>query len=379
MMQLKVESIRSELDCASIWMEWEALHKILEPRTPFSSPIWNMTWWSHFSKDLLSVRSEFFLHIVRDETGNLQAVVPWMITSRPSIGPFQMRSLRCFGADQSLTEIRGAICRPEVEVDVITALQEYLRRNRYGFDLIEWSHVKTGAAIEKLEINGPLAFAQVTPVYILRLPDTWEALNRGLSSYARKYVRRSHEKFAALGKDVRLEVRAKRPEFTNAMERFFLLHSSRASAKDMFVHPDKFKNHTNRAFLSEIFGKFCDDQAAKIFELYVGEQIVACRLCFVLGPTLYIYYSGYDPSFREYNVGTIMMSEIIKWAIKNGFHEVNLSAGKDRSKLQWRPSEIVFQGGVCITPDFPGGIISRAYDAVTRIRSQRRGNTAALN
>jgi CelD/BcsL family acetyltransferase involved in cellulose biosynthesis len=379
MMPLNVEAIRSESDCVSIWEEWEALHKSLAPRTPFSSPLWNMTWWSHFSKDLLSIKSKFFLHTVRDERGDLQAVVPWMITSRPSIGPFQMRSLRYFGADQSLTEIRGAICSPEVEAEVVTALQEYLRRNRYRFDLVEWSHVKTSAAVENLEVNGPLAFAQVTPVYILSLPDTWEALNSRLSSYARKYVRRSYEKFAALGKDVHLGVVAERPEFANAMERFFVLHSSRAGAKDMFAHPDKFKNHTNRAFLCEAFGKFFDEGAARIFELYAGEQIVACRLCFVLESNLYVYYSGYDPSFREYNVGTIMMSEIIKWAIKNGFREVNLSAGKDRSKLQWRPTEIVFQGGFCITPDFRGAVISRAYDALKRIRSQRRRNAAALN
>jgi CelD/BcsL family acetyltransferase involved in cellulose biosynthesis len=375
MMSLNVEAIRSASDCASIWGEWELLHKSIEPRTPFSSPLWNMTWWSHFSKDLLSAKSNFFLHTVRDEKGGLQAVVPWMITIRPSVGPFQIRSLRYFGADQSLTEIRGAICRPDVESEVIDALQEYLRRQGYKFDLVEWNHVKTSAAVEKLEANGPLAFAQITPVYILHLPNTWEALNARLSSYARKYVRRSYEKFSTLGTGVYLDVVAERPEFDSAMERFFRLHSSRANAKDMFAHPDKFRNDTNRAFLSETFSKLCDDGMVRIFELRAGEQIAACRLCFVLGSTLYVYYSGYDPSFREYNVGTIMMSEIIKWAIKNKFTEVNLSAGKDRSKLQWRPTEIIFQGGVCIAPNFRGAVISRAYDAI-RIR---RAKPATVN
>jgi CelD/BcsL family acetyltransferase involved in cellulose biosynthesis len=349
----------------------------MEPRTPFSSPLWNMTWWSHFSRNSLSVKSKFFLHTVRDEKGDLQAVVPWMITNRPAIGPFQLRSLSYFGADQSLTEIRAAICRPEVEAEVVIALQEYLRSAGYKFDLVEWSHVKSSAAVENLEATGPLAFARITPVFILPLPKTWEALNSRLSSYARKYVRRSYEKFATLGKDVHLDIVSEKPEFALAMERFFLLHSSRANAKDMFAHPDKFRNPTNRAFLSEMFGKLCNDGVAKIFELRAGEQLVACRLCFVLGSTLYVYYSGYDPSFREYNVGTIMMSEIIKWAIKNDFREVNLSAGKDRSKLQWRPTEVVFQGGVRIAPDFRGAVISRAYDAMRTIRSRRRSKAAA--
>lgn len=69
---------------------------------------------------------------------------------------------------------------------------------------------------------------------------------------------------------------------------------------------------------------------------------------------------------------TTLMSETIKWAIDNGIRLVNLSTGKDLSKVRWRPAEIVYQNAMQIAPTFRGRLAFLAYDALVR-RPRLRG------
>jgi CelD/BcsL family acetyltransferase involved in cellulose biosynthesis len=375
-MPFEVHRLKNEQECASIWEEWRELNESVEPRNPFGAPLWNWIWWKHFSKKSIGVAREFFVHTVRDDEGKLRAVAPWMIDSRPGAGPLRLRILTTFGADASLTEIRGVVCRSEDEAEVMAALQAYLRQYENRFDAVEWAGVRTYDALDLLEAEGQLSFVQVGHVYMLPLPESWKALCARVGSNMRKYLRRSGEKFDALGKAMHLNVISDKAEIEQGMERFFKLHSMRAETTDMFVHPDKFKNTPNRNFILEVFTKLAEQNIARIFEARVEGQIVACRICFVLGRTVYVYYSGYDPKWREYNVGTLMMSKIIQWAIDNNFKDINLSAGKDRSKMQWRPTEHIFQGGVRIRPGLRGNLVSRFYTTLNTLKSRRQHGSA---
>jgi hypothetical protein len=42
---------------------------------------------------------------------------------------------------------------------------------------------------------------------------------------------------------------------------------------------------------------------------------MATRIGFVLGKTLYLYYSGYDVKMRKYSIMTTTVCETIKYAI----------------------------------------------------------------
>ena len=371
-MPFQIERIQSEHECERIRQEWLVLYGDIYPRNPFGAPFWNLHWWRHFSRKSIGVAHEFFLHTVRDEQGKLRGVAPWMIMHRPAVGPFRLRVLTPFGADQSITEIRGVICRSEDEAEVLAALREYLRTLQKPFDAIEWAGVRSLDALDTLETEGPLSFAKIGQCYVLTLPESWDAVRANVGSSMRKYLRRAGEKLDEIGKELQLTVISGQADIAAGMERFFKLHSMRAQTKDMFAHPDKFENPTNRNFVFELFSKLAEEDKVRIFEARVGEDLVACRLCFILGPTLYIYYSGYDPKWRDFSVGTLMMAKIIQWAIKNKFTEINLSAGKDRSKMQWRPAEHMFQGGVRISSNFRGGVASRYYSAVDSLRARRQ-------
>ena len=63
---------------------------------------------------------------------------------------------------------------------------------------------------------------------------------------------------------------------------------------------------------------------------------------------------------------TTLMCECFKWAIESGIAVVNLSKGKDPSKLRWRGSEVEFHDALLISPNRRGNLISGAYNLLSR-------------
>src|SRR3954452_9030039 len=108
---LFVTRLQSVEELEKILPEWEELDREVFPRTPFTSPLWNVLWWRHFHANRGMVRDEFYAHIVRSPEGKLLAVAPLMLTHRPGKGIAALRSLQFFGADANLTELRGVSCR----------------------------------------------------------------------------------------------------------------------------------------------------------------------------------------------------------------------------------------------------------------------------
>jgi len=69
----------------------------------------------------------------------------------------------------------------------------------------------------------------------------------------------------------------------------------------------------------------------------ISGNVVASRIGFQNGDQIYLYYSGYDPSWSKYSVMTTLVVETIKWSIEQRLAIVHLSTGSDVSKLRWGP------------------------------------------
>lgn len=196
----------------------------------------------------------------------------------------------------------------------------------------------------------------------------------------RKNVRKAYELLERAGYDFALRVVHEPPDVKRALDRFFVLHSSRAKVPDMIRHPDKFAAPLNRAFLIDCVSNMAERGRLRIFELYIGETAVASRLAFLLDRDLYFYYAGYEPSWRDHSIMTILMAEALKWAIAHDVEVANLSTGADQSKTRWRPTEVVFQDFLQTSPTIRGRISGRAYKAVADIArrvSSKRGRGRA--
>lgn len=119
---------------------------------------------------------------------------------------------------------------------------------------------------------------------------------------------------------------------------------------------------SHRTFITDVAHRMAEQNQLRIFELEVAGTVVASRMAFLLGDELYLYYSGYDLEWRKHSIMTTLMCECFKWAIENGIAVINLSKGKDPSKLRWRGSELDFHDALLMSPTRRGALISRAYN-----------------
>jgi CelD/BcsL family acetyltransferase involved in cellulose biosynthesis len=140
------------------------------------------------------------------------------------------------------------------------------------------------------------------------------------------------------------------------LDTFFELHSLRAQAPITPNHADVFAARPARRFLREYLNRVSELGSAKLFELLVEGQVVASRIGFVLGDHLYLYFSGYHPKMSRYSVMTTCKVEAIKWAISQGIRTINLSTGRDQSKLRWRPKEVSLMESQWLSPSWRGRI-----------------------
>jgi CelD/BcsL family acetyltransferase involved in cellulose biosynthesis len=345
-MAMRVERLSGPDALETIALHWDEIDAKLSPRTPFTSPQWAKLWWKHLRRSSLLMRHEFFAHVVRDDSGQLIAVVPLVITHLPSGDGPRIRILQFFGAgDSSITELRGVICQEKHLPEVIQALRAYLQDCKQEWDLVLWNGIRT-QDVPYHENSGLLKIDGQRPTYVVPLPQSWTELRSRLSPNMKEAVRKSYKLLAREGHAFTFHVIDQVGEVPAALDRFLTLHAARAGASKMPRHPNYFAQPARREFFVDLSRHMAQAGKLRIFELEVCGKIVASRVAFLLGEHLYFYYSGFDPAWRKYHVMTTLMCECMKWAIEGGIQFANLSTGKDPSKLRWKPTEIVFHDAI---------------------------------
>jgi len=323
---------------------------------------------------------EFFCHLVRDDGGRLAAVAPLMRTSAPGVGLPVLRMVQFLGADAALTEIRGPICRPEDHTLVVEALVQHFLAHPSEWDVFRWAGLRHRVDVYSARPL-PCAFAPRgdVPDYVVELVGSWEDLRLRVSSNMRKNLRKAYGFLERNRLVFTLRVTERPDGVAAAVTRFLKLHAARAEAADMIFHPNIFVRPHVRAFLSDYLHGLAERGELRIFELEIGGAAVASRIVFLLGSDLYVYFAGYDPAWKKYSVMTVLMTEMFKWAFAHGVERINLSTGRDQSKMRWKPSEVLFRDAVQVSPTTRaraafGAFL--AYEALSRARF-RRSRTAS--
>lgn len=356
--RLRVDTVPDLAALEALSAEWNALASALSPRTPFTTPLWNILWWRHLSQSRMLVRDVLSAWALRDGAGRLVGVAPMMRTRRPARGPVGVRILQFFGADPNLTEIRGLTCRPADEVRCMGQLLDHLRGRARDWDWLHWGGIRDGHAAESRH-----GFRLVRPVpdYWLPLPPDWPSFEAGLSRNLRKALRRSRAALERAGHRLRFQAVAPDPGLGLPFERFLALHAARSRAVDLPARPDLFASPRPRAFLRDYAGAMAGRGALRCFQLEIDGAVVAARLGFLLGDELYLSFSGFEPRWAPVGPMTLLTEAVACWAIEQGLRVLNLSTGSDFSKHRWGPAETQHWDGVLIAPGRRGRTAHRAY------------------
>ncbi|HET7544020.1 MAG TPA: GNAT family N-acetyltransferase [Polyangiaceae bacterium] len=375
--RLIVQEHRSSGAFQLLEREWRAI----EPHagTPFASWDWAVAWWAQLHEEKLGVTDTLSIRSMHTPDGRMVAVAPMLISRRPSLGPICVRQLQFFGADPNITEQRGLVALPEWRREAYRVLLAHSLRDDTAWDSMLLSGVPVDLDLSALSGSTNFTWVGQTADYVLDLPNSWEAFRAALPRNIKESLRKCYNAPKRDGLQFRLQVAERVEAVEPALRHFFALHDARARLTDTVHHFNIFSTAEAQSFLTDVCRRFATRGALRIFQLLLDDRVVAVRIGFVAGDTLYLYYSGYDPEFSHYSVMTTTVAEAIQYAIAHGFPRVNLSTGNDVSKARWAPTERVTRQALVMSSSrrakFTHHVYRQAVHAIDAMPALRRATT----
>ena len=365
---LVVENIDTLEQLRALQPQWRELEHASGNALPFRTSEWAISWWTSFRENRTAVRDSLFVRALRTRSGQLVAIAPLMLTERPSVGPLRVRVLQFFGPDGYVTELNGLLCLPAFEEQAFNCLLDHLRESASGWDWMLWRGLRMDSPrAQAVAAAGLVEWGEETPGYILPLAGTWEEFRTQLPRNIKESLRKCYNSLKRDGHSFSFEVARRPEEMGAALEHLCRLHSARAALADTVRHKNFFGAPRARRFLIDVCERLAERGAARVFMLRVGSEVVAARIGFAIGKSLYLYYSGFEPAFGKYSVMTTVVAEAMRHAISENLTSVNLSMGRDVSKTRWRPNQTFYREALLVSPS------SRAKVTLSVYRKIRNG------
>ena len=337
--ELTVDVIRSVAGVAGLQRDFAQLQASTGNTLPFACYEWQLTWCRHFLDQDLGILDQPMFYVIRDG-GTCVGMIPLIRTTR-RLGGLNVSSVGLLGADPAITEIRTSLVQPGYEESVAMAVDARLKGAR-DWDWIQW--IATGGAFgAALGRARELRWQPLAASYLLDLPPTWEEFRAGLKRNIRESLRHCYNSLKRDGHRFEFRIVTEKAAVPAALDRFFELHVQRAAMRGAVAHPNRFASPVVRNFVYDVCAQFAERGKLRVFQLEIAGQGVASRIGFVVGESLYLYYSGFDPHWSRYSVMTTTVAETIKYAIAQGITTINLSPGNDVSKTRWGPREVSHQ------------------------------------
>ena len=319
--------------------DYERLYRVTGNTLPFATHEWHLAWCEHLLNPRPRARQQPLFCVLRNPGGSSVAIVPLILTRR-RLGPLTVAALGLVGSDPAITEIRNPLIEPGYERATVRAVHERLA-SAASWDWIQWSGVSAALA-QALTYEASPQWYQTLNDYVLDLPSAWTEFRATFRRNVRESLRHCYNSLRRDGHTFEFVVARDRIEVRSALHRFLELHTQRAHMSWGPAHPDRFASHSLRAFLYGVCDQLAARDAVRVFQLRIADAIVASRVGFVTGNSLYLYYSGFDPAWARYSVMTTTVAETLRYSIASGLRSVNLSLTGEQSKLRWHPRQVDF-------------------------------------
>jgi len=370
--ELSIDVVSSLEGLRALKPDYERLERVTANTLPFTLPEWHLTWCEHVLNRQPQREEQLQLLVLRNRSGDCVAIVP-LVLDKWHVGPLQLSTVDLLGDDQGITEIRGALIEPGYERASVRRVHQHLD-GLAAWKWLEWRDADDALALAvTLELRP--RWYKVRDDWLLDLPQSWEEFRRGLPRNTRESLRHCYNSLRRDGHRFEFLVARTRAEVSEALGRFLELHTRRANMSWGVRHPNRFAGRAQQEFLYDVCDCLAACDAVRVFQLRIGRAIVAARVGFIVGDSMYLYYSGFDPAWARYSVMTTAVAEAIRYAISAGLRTVNLSLTSEQSKLRWSPRLVEYHSGLLMHRQ---SLSSRLVYGAYRMVTSGRGAPARL-
>jgi CelD/BcsL family acetyltransferase involved in cellulose biosynthesis len=349
----------------TIAAEWDLLADRCRA-VPFLRPGWIRAWWRAFGTGALQV-------VTMRRDARLVALVP-LFRRRGSLNSTTNFHSHFFGLLAEDADAARALAS--------TVVDSAVRRVAVGFldsespDLAELANA--GKARRRRVLTRTLA----RPPY-LDIHGTWAAYERGLSRNLRSDVRRCRRRLAEAGR-VSFEIEDGGARLDELLGEGFRLEAAGwkvARGTAILSRPE-----TER-FYREVASWAAERGWLRLAFLRLDGRAVGFHYALEDGQTYYPLKGGYDPRYREFSPGKLMIHSTLSWAFSTGLARYEFLGGEAQYKNAWATASreiVLFQA---FTPSAAGfanwalhaygrPLAKSVLVALRRLRPERRGSPA---
>ncbi len=293
----------------------------------FLHPLWALSWWSHYGQ-----AREPYLIVVWDETGALAGLAPLCRSHRT---PEMVEWI----GNTELSDTMDFLIRSGMEVQVMAALERGLRKLLPPGLQLDLHCVPDGSSTLE-ELNEMLHHGWDVRIDLeefsprVQLPGSWEEFLQQLTSHHRHEIRRKMRK-AEKDLEAKLVVVDPADGWETALEHFFRLHRLSQPQKAAFMDPQR------ESFFCHVAKIFAREGMTRLAELRSTEGPIASSISFVQGCTWALYNSGFDPRYRQYSPGIVLVANTIRQAISERLKVYDFLRGRELYKYDFGASDLL--------------------------------------
>src|SRR5215467_2193766 len=160
--------------------------------------------------------------------GRLIGVAPLFIREYRLLRFVRFRFAQFFGADSSITELRGLVCAPDDQPAAVAALAAFFQGQYRFWDLLRWDGLRASPNGERVHGLGEACDAGgQLPNYFIPLPSTWDEMLSRLNGKFKRNIRKRYELLAKDGFAFKFRVNENADAVRGSLRTFFDLHGLR--------------------------------------------------------------------------------------------------------------------------------------------------------
>ena len=321
-MQIKTHCDFSEIDEA----EWNALLQHSSTNVPFLSYGYLKSWWEfkgggEWPEGKLAIISARI-------DGKLTGIAPFFATIHEGskkllfLGSIEISDYLDLivetGAEEAFSNALLPYLKeqfPEVQEILLYNLPE----NSPNLALLEKAAHASGWSIQSER-------AYHTP--IISLTGDWEAYLSGVDKKQRHEIRRKLRRAEESADSIGWYIVNEKEQLDREIEEFFNL-MAHDEEKQRFLTPGMRKQ------MHSIIRWAFDSGVLQLAFFTVRGEKAASYLCLDYRERIWVYNSGFDPQFREYSPGWVLLAYLIRHAIQNGKREFDFMRGDEEYKYRF--------------------------------------------